>query len=111
MPVTRREQLQQLDGDNTEIDPEERHAWQVPRLPVRKQFLEVELEWAVNVPDRCDPDVNADHQIVRNLTARARICFGTGFNPQEHNMLTSNFILGRLQYIFVGTLIDEAYRR
>lgn len=80
----------------------------MPRTPAREHFPEEELEWAENAPDRRDPDVNADHQMVINLTAQAHIYFDTGFNPPEQKGHTANFLLEGLQQVFDGTLIDVA---
>eukprot|EP00241_Pyramimonas_parkeae_P007378 CAMPEP_0114224864 /NCGR_PEP_ID=MMETSP0058-20121206/340_1 /TAXON_ID=36894 /ORGANISM="Pyramimonas parkeae, CCMP726" /LENGTH=307 /DNA_ID=CAMNT_0001335379 /DNA_START=273 /DNA_END=1192 /DNA_ORIENTATION=+ len=56
MPRNRQllQHLEQLNGDNANgtVEPP---AQQVPRTRVREEFLDEELEWAENAPDRCDP--------------------------------------------------------
>lgn len=64
--------LQQLNGDT-----DEPLARQVQRTPVRLQFPKEEFEWTDNTPDRCNPDVDADHQMVINLTTQVQTHFGT----------------------------------
>lgn len=110
MPVTRRQLLQQLGGDSAEKEREEPPAGQVSRTPVREQNPEDELEWVESAPDRCNPNVNADHQMIINITAQARTYFSTRFNPREHKQSTADFVLEGLHQISDGTLIDEASR-
>lgn len=79
MPVTRRQMLHQLDGGNAEEEVKGSRAHQAPRTHVREQYIAENLEWTENPPDRCDPDVNADHQMVTYVVAQANTYFGTGF--------------------------------
>lgn len=79
MPVTRRQVLRQLGGDNTEAFQEE-HLSQVPCTPARRQYTVEELEWAHNVPAPHEPDIDGDHQMVNNLTTHSRLYFGSDLN-------------------------------
>lgn len=48
--------------------------------------------------------------MVVNLTAQARIHYGTGFNTQEHKKHIARYVLDGLQQIFNGTLVNEESR-
>lgn len=76
MPVSRWKllpQLQQLDGDNANEVEEEPPVQQITHTPVREKFPEEELEWAENSLDCCVPNVSANHHVVIDLIAHARI--------------------------------------
>lgn len=60
MPVTRRQLLQQLSTEDYVDEGEEQAVRQVPRSPVRDQFMSAGLECAGNASDRCDPDIGDD---------------------------------------------------